>query len=244
MGLLNLKKSKKTEMEQIIVNQPGYESQTESYIRLKDNLLYLNVDGNNQVIQIESAVQGEGKSTVAANLAVTLAKNDKRVCVVEGDLRLPRCNRAFNLPLEKGISDYMLGKAELKDIIKKTEYNVDVITRGDVIDNPSYVVSTNRFKDMIETLRKEYDFILVDCPPVNVVSDFIHISSITDSVLFCIAYGRTKKNQVKEALKSLSNHNVNLIGTVFTFVNNGVHKGNYYGTYTNKYYSYSEKKED
>ena len=233
------KKNNNTEVGRIVVGG-SKEGQNDGYYRLKDNILYMNADGKNKVIQVESAVQGEGKTTVVCNLAVSLGLTDKKVAVVDLDFHRPRTHRLLKTDKEKGIAEFILGDLDKKDIIKKTEYkNVDLITRGAEIYNSSLVFISDKFKKLINELREEYDYVLLDCPPVLQVSDYIHISKIADGVLFLVAYASTTKSQVASAVKELKNNGANILGTVFTMYDKKKDR-DYEGVNYYKYYSKDE----
>lgn len=221
------KKKKRNEEYSKIVVAEGVKSRVvEGYNRLKDNVLYLNADGKTKVIQIESASAKEGKTTVACNLAVSLGLTDKKVCIIDLDFRRPRVHRVFNIEKDSGVAEYFLGDLTKEEIIKHTEYkNVDVITRGAEVYNSSLVLVSDKFKELIAYLREQYDYVIVDCAPVLHVSDYIHISKVTDGVIFLIAYGTTTKSQVAEAVKELKNNNAKILGTVLSMYNSK--EGNY-----------------
>ncbi|MBE5737765.1 MAG: CpsD/CapB family tyrosine-protein kinase [Clostridiales bacterium] len=213
------KKNKSDKDYKILVNKNGNNNneRLEGYNRLKDNVLYMNTDGKTKVFQIESSIEAEGKTTVACNLAVCLALVNKKVVVVDLDFHRPRVHRLFNMSKDNGIAEYFLDHAGKENIIKKTKYqNVDIITRGSEIHNASLVLVSDKFKSLIADLRKKYDYVLLDCPPVLQVSDFIHISKVSDGVLFMVAYASTSRKQVAEAVKELKNNGANILGTVFT----------------------------
>lgn len=236
------KKKKSVEDVGIIVKENSMSSKIEGYNRLKDNILYLNADGTKKVIQVESSVSHEGKTTIACNLAVSLGLTDKKVVVVDLDFRRPRVQQRFDISIDNGISEYMLGTLDKKDLIKHTKYkNVDVITRGAKIYNSSLVLISDKFKALIDELRNEYDFVLLDCAPVLQVSDYINILRVSDGVLFLVAYGSTTRNQVSDAVKELKNNGAEILGTVFSMYDRKKDKGySYYGKgyYGKGYYSY------
>ena len=239
------RKKKLNDDNRIIVDDPNFAYQIEGYTRLKDNVLFMNVDGKNQVLQIESSVQHEGKTTVLSNLAVALGMTEKKVAVVDLDFRRPRLHRAFKLSKSVGVSDYILGDCELKDIIKNSGHkNVDVITCGDAMNNPTLILVSDKFKAFIKELREKYDFILLDCAPVLQVSDYIHISKVSDGVIFCVAYAMITKAQVSEAVRELRKNNVNILGSVFSMYDKKKDKslglGGYYKYYKH-YKSYIEE---
>lgn len=214
----------------------------DGYTRLKDNVLYLNADGQNKVIQFESSVSHEGKTTIATNLAVSLGLTEKKVVVVDLDFLRPRVHQKFGLSIDDGISEYMLGDIGKDKLIKHTEYkNVDIVTRGSAIYNSSLVFVSEKFKSFIKELRDEYDYVLLDCAPVLQVSDYIHISQVSDGVLFVVAYGKTTRNQVSDAVKELKKNGAKLLGTVFSMYDKKKDRdytGNGYGRYGKDYYSY------
>ena len=228
MGLFK-KKKKRTEQSRIIVADGGKTKGLEGYNRLKDNLLYMNADGKTKVIQVESASAKEGKTTIACNLAVSLGLTDKKVCVIDLDFRRPRVHRVFEISKDKGLAEYFLGELGRDDIIKHSEYkNVDVITRGAEIYNSTLVLVSEKFKELMAYLREQYDYVIVDCAPVLHVSDYIHISKVTDGVIFLVAYASTTKTQVVEAIKELKKNNAKLLGTVISMYNRKERDYSYY----------------
>ncbi len=226
------KKTRSSDIGKIYIDKNVESSQYEDYNRLKDNILYLSADGNNKVIQIESSVMAEGKTTLVGNLAVCLGQINKKVLVMDLDFRRPKVHRLFGFSKDNGISDYFLGKIEKDELIKKTKYeNVDVITRGANVYNASLLLLSDKFKDLVAELRKEYDFILLDCAPVLQVSDYIHISKVSDGILFVVAYATTTKAQVADAVKELKKNDAKIIGSVFTLYDKNKDKNYYKGHY-------------
>ncbi len=239
MSIFKRKLKKTDRKERIIANENSSRVGSRGYTRLKDNILYLNADGKCKVIQIESSLAHECKTTVSANLAVNLGLTEKKVVVIDLDFRRPRSHRIFELDKENGIAEYVLGALSEKDIIKKTKYkNVDLITRGAEVFNPSLIFVSDKFKQLMQYARDNYDYVILDCAPVLQVSDYIHISKHSDGVLFLVAYGITPKNAVKEAVESLRKSNINILGTVFTMYDRkGAKEYNHYYKY---YYNYDD----
>ncbi len=226
-----------TEIPKIIIGK-GI-SGSDNYYRLKDNIIYYSDNGRNKVFNVESAVAGEGKSTVLINLATALARSGKKVLAIDLDLRRPKLHRAFGLLNVDGIAEYMIDACDKDKIIKKTEYNVDVINRGRKAQNSTLIFTSDKFKNLIEELRNEYDIILLDCPPVLLVSDYIHISKFSDATIFVVAAGVTRRSQLADAIELLRRNDVNILGTVLTYTNSkkiGVKYSGYY--YGGKYYRY------
>lgn len=148
------RKNKKEEVGKIVVAGEYERPDKGGYDRLRDNALFLNADGNTNVLQIESSVAHEGKTTVACNLAVSLGQTGKKTIVAELGFHRPTAHRVFRAESE-GIAGYILGTATKEKVIKHTEFeNVDVLPRGGEIDNPSLVLISEKFKNLIAELKK------------------------------------------------------------------------------------------
>ena len=246
------KKKRIQREDAIIIKKGGSGSFDEAYNRLKDNIMYYCGDGEHKVIQVESSIAGEGKTTLVANLAYSLSMNDKKVVVVDLDLRKARIHRPFKVSRDIGIGEYVSGEKTKEEVIKHTEFGVDIITRGKQIYNASLVLSSQKIKQLISELREEYDFVLLDCPPVLIISDYLNITRLSDGVLFVVAAGYTKKTAVRDAFALLVRAGANVIGTVMTFAEQSMHSYSYYkygkygyGKYGNSYYSaYGDKSDD
>ena len=238
--LFGKKKKKVISQDREIVVSDTRSGKIEGYNRLRDNILYLNADGKNKVIQVESSMMHEGKTTVSCNLAVSLGLTVKKVVVVDLDFRKANVHRTFKIDNDKGLSEYMLGTISYEEMIKKTDYkNVDVITRGGEVYNSSVILISKKLEELIAKLKEEYDYVILDCAPVLQVSDYINILRLADGVLFLVAYGVTTRNQVSEAVKELKKNNANILGMVFTMYDRKKDKNYGYGKYYGKgYYSY------
>ncbi len=239
------KKRKKLLREEAIIfdkENEGYGKSIEQYTRLKDNILCFAVDGK-KVIQVESSVEQEGKTTTTANLAVALGASGKKVVAIDFDFARGCLHRLFLVENHGGVNDYILGNITKEELIKKTSYeNVDIITKGHSVKSSSMIFTSQKMIDLIEELKKEYDFILLDCPPVVLVSDYMHIARLSDGVLLVVAYGITKKKYVTDAVNLLRNNNINIIGSVFSYYDPKI-SSTYYD-YNGSYYYYYYQKND
>lgn len=214
------RKKRKETAQRIVVTGENALADRGGYNRLRDNVLFMNADGNTKVIQIESSVAHEGKTTVACNLAVSLGKAGKKCVVMELDFYRPRAHRIFKADGAEGIAEYMLGACTKEQIIKSTDYeNTYLITRGADIDNPPLVYLSEKFKNLIAELREEFDYVILDCAPVLQSSDYINISKVSDGALFLVAHSQTTKGQVEDAVKELRKNDVPILGTLFTMYN-------------------------
>lgn len=141
---------------------------------------------------------------------------------------MPKQHIGFELDIKTGITDYILEDKKITDIIKHSKYGVDVVTRGEKVEYSSLVIESYKTDEVIEALRAEYDYVLLDCPPVLLLSDTLSISRFTDGFIFVIDYKNSKRSDVKLALKELKQVNANIIGTVATKVNSPRNKNYYY----------------
>lgn len=216
-NLIGWLKGNKQRDEARIVITGGRTSIDESYNRLKDNILYFGAEGK-KIIQVESTISGEGKTSVVCNLAVSLSYNHKKVLVIDLDFRDPGIEKVFGIKEKTGLSDCILDGINLEEIITTTDLGVDVITVGREIHNSSYVLDSKKFAEIIANLKEKYDFILLDCPPVLLASDYLHIAKFSDGILYVVSANFVKKTAVRESLGLLSKLNVPVLGGVMTSV--------------------------
>lgn len=192
---------------------------TESFQKLIANLEYVNVDKTYQVLQVSSSVSSEGKTTFLANIAYLLSKKGKKTIMIDLDLRRPKVHKIYDVENTKGITDILADRVDLEEAIKKNKKNgFDVITSGEKTNAVVNLLESNKMKTLIDNLRKKYDYILVDSPPVINVSDAIYISRLTDSILFVLSQNQTKRGLVKEAISLLKRNKCNILGIVINQV--------------------------
>lgn len=206
----------------------------EAFEKLQVNISLASVDKRIQVIQVTSSLQDEGKTTAAVNLAYSYARKEKKVIVVDLDIRRPKVHRNFKQPNENGIVDYAAGKITREQLIKSTDYNVDIILTGSKTPYPIKILESEKLANLIEYLRERYDYIILDTPPVSAVVDPIIVSPLADGVLFIVEAERTKKSIIKESIQQLEHANVNIIGLVLQSVKDRHSK------YSYKYYYYGD----
>ncbi len=219
-------------------------SVVEAYKSLRTNLQFSMKKKGCNVIIITSTMPRDGKSTVAANIAVAFAQTDIKVLVIDCDMRKPRVNKFFNVPAIPGLSNLLAGLCTLEQGIKPTEYkNLNIITSGILPPNPAELLSSNDMKELIDSLKNEYDLIILDTPPVNIVSDAIAITAIADGVVLVVKHAVTTYPDIERAIKSLEFVNAKLLGVVLNAVDYSKIYGKRYGYYYKggKYGSYNRK---
>ena len=205
----------------------------ESYRRIKTSLEFANVDKHPQVVQVCSATQGEGKSVTVLNIAATYAEDSKKVIVVDLDFRRPKLHRSFRIENKNGITDVLAGNVKLEDAIKHGNNGIDCLNRGTKVPYPTAILGSENMSKVFETLRKQYEYIIVDCPPILAVSDAAIISKLCDGCVFVISQTKTERAAARESIKILRDNNVNILGAVFTNISA---RSSYYYSSKYKYY--------
>ena len=228
----NLKLTSNSTYRVITCEQPQSIA-AESYRKIKVSLEFAEVDKHLQVIQVCSSVQGEGKSVTVLNLAATYVEDGKKVIIVDLDFRRPKLHRSFKLENKNGVTDVLAGNITLNDAIKHGSNGIDCLNRGTRAPYPTAILGSDNIKKIFAELRKEYDYIIVDCPPILAVSDALVASRLCDGCLFIISQQKAEKKAVKEAVSTLKNNGVNIFGCVFTGI---TRKGSSYYNSKYKYY--------
>lgn len=204
---------------------------SEAYRMLRTNLHYLNIDKTNKTIVVTSPSKAEGKTTTAANLAITYAQMNKKTILVGCDLRKPRVCKLFDIDNLIGVTNIIIEKIPFEDAIVNCKKipNLFILPSGAVPPNPAELLQSNSMKELLEELKAEYDIILIDVPPVCLVADGILLSAMVDGVILVIASGETKKDAAKLAVKSLNKVGANILGTVLSKVK--LSNKRYYNSY-------------
>ena len=195
---------------------------SESYRMVRTNLDFLNL----KIINFTSTSIGEGKSATISNIAVSFALMGKRVLLIDCDLRKPRIHRNFHINRSLGLTDVICYNRleEYENIIqefkiKNTNYHLDILSAGSKVVNPSEMLSSNRFKKLMNMLKDEYDLILIDCPPVSLMTDAAIVSRISNGTVYVVEYDRISSSIINSNIETLKNLKVNILGAVITKVN-------------------------
>ena len=202
---------------------------SEAYRTLRTNVQYSSFDKAIKTIVITSAEAAEGKSTVSGNLALSFAQNDKKVIIVDCDLRKPSVHKNFKISNLSGLSEVLIGKENLEDVIQSRNGNLDILTSGKIPPNPSEMLSSVSMSNLIEKLREKYDIVILDSAPLQAVTDAQILSTKADGTILVIRAQRTSRDSVIEAKNLLTKVGANILGTVLHAVENT--RGKYYYYY-------------
>ena len=189
---------------------------SEAYRTLRTNLSFSSLDDPIQTLVITSAAPDDGKSTTAANLAVTMAQGGKRTILVDCDLRRPTLHELFNLPAEPGLTNLLLEEGS-QQLLHDTEVEgLQVLTSGLLPPNPADLLGSLKIDQIIADLLTKADIVLFDAPPVIAVTDATVLGSKVDGVLLVISAGKTRREHAARAKELLERANVRIIGAVLT----------------------------
>lgn len=203
----------------------------EAYRSLRTNINFAAVGNEVRSIVITSSVPAEGKSTTVANLAMAMALDNKRVIIVDADLRRPSMHKLFKVDSSPGLTDVLVGTHTIDEVMKPTNVrNVSIVPAGSPPPNPAELLGSAAMGQLLEVLESQADVVLFDSPPALAVADAIVLSARANGVLLVVGYGETKKTSTKKALETLSRANANVLGTVLNRMD-GPASGYYYGKY-------------
>jgi len=232
----------KVQRSELVVYNNTVAPSSEAYKTISTNILYSRVQPP-QVILVTSAVPGEGKTAIAANVGIAMAQNGLKTLIINVDMRKPRLEKVFGYKkIERGLVNYILQDIPLEEAVK-TPFddleNFHIMPLGPIPPNPTALLTSERFKTMVKNLRNEYDHIILDMPPVLAVSDALITSHYSDGILMIVRAGVTAKHSLQIASDNILNAKTEVLGIVIndiSFENSG---GAYYYYY---YYQADEGK--
>ncbi len=228
------------EFEFIVHKKPDSVA-SEAFKALRTRIQFAKVEGDEiKTILITSSTASEGKTTITANLAGSLAYTDKKVLLIDCDLRKPRIHNFFNINRYPGLIDYLFDKVSLEEVIRPTQLkNLSIITAGTIPPNPSEMIESKRMKNFLEQMRAKYDYVLVDSAPLIAVTDSEILARLVDATILVVSSNTTEVDLMERSVELLKQDNVSFIGTV---LNNFVFKSSY-GYYYKYYYYYRKPSE-
>ena len=212
---------------------------TEQYKLLRTNLDFTVPVGTKcPVIGVTSSIRGEGKSTTAVNLSYVLAEKGSRVLLIDGDLRIPSVAKKMEIQGSPGLTDVLMGKSSqsLEDFKSELLDTWYIMPAGEIPPNPSELLGSKRMEATLAMLKEEFDYIVIDLPPVNIVSDALSIASLITGMIVVVREDYTEKKELERCFRQLKLSNVNVLGFVMNEAKSG---GGSYSRYRKyRYYKY------
>lgn len=214
----------------ITVNKPMSQI-AEQFRTIRTNIQFSMIDDDLKTIVITSANAGAGKSTVAANLATTFASEEKRVLLVDADLRKPTVHKIFSIRNSQGLTTLLTDRtANLNDLVTQTRAKgLYVMPSGAIPPNPAELLGSNRMKDIEKEMMTAFDLVIFDMPPILVVTDAQIMASRADGVVFVIPKGQENKDNILKSKDLLEKVNANVLGAVMNKVDAKDSYSYYYG---------------
>jgi len=242
-----IKRMDQADKAQIVVNNADRQV-AEAFLTLHSSLRLKDESKNAKCILTTSTIPGEGKSFTTTNLALTFAAHGEKVIVVDCDLRKPNIHKSFKVENLKGVIDVCAGTSTLDDaIMRGLQPNFDILPAGGRAKNPTQILNSKGFEQMISDLRKRYDRVFIDTPPLAAVSDALIILPLVDGSIFTIFFNKVRRKAAQFSAKKLLDANVPNFGAVLNGLNLAV-SGYYYAQYYDKsykdYYVVMSKSED
>lgn len=186
----------------------------ESYKAIRTNLMFLLAQSRRRIFAISSSLPGEGKSSCAVNLAIAFSQLGNKILLIDADLRKPSIYRKLKLQNVKGLSSVLVNFCEFSDAVVQINPNFDVLVSGPTPPNPSELLGSEAMEQLLESVKDKYDYIVVDTPPINVVSDAVIVAPKTEGIVMVVQDRKTTHEQFKKAVSSLSFADVRLLGVV------------------------------
>ena len=215
----------------------------EAYKIMRTNLMFLLAKNNGKIISFTSSNASEGKSTTSINMAIAFSQLGGKVLVVDADLRRSSIHKKLHLENENGLSNVLAGFVKLDDAVQAANPNLDVLTAGPIPPNPSELLGSQLFADLMKTVRDRYDYVIIDTPPLNIVTDAMIIAPNTDGVVMVVRDAYTPHESIKAAINSAKFANIKFLGAIINGANPKNSRRYTYRRYSYKYgynkYGYS-----
>lgn len=217
------------ENKAVVVHQKPNSVLAENFRLLRSNIEFFQISNPIKTILITSPNQGNGKTTVASNLAISISQGEQEVILVDADLRRPAVHTALEMSREPGLSDVIRNKAEIQSVVRQAkDININVITAGNTPPNITEVVGSKRISSILSRLKDNYELVIVDAPPL-IIADSFNLASKVDGVILVITPGETTIEQAKVIKEQLDRSEARMLGIVFNKIT--AQTANSYGDY-------------
>ncbi len=207
---------------------------TESYKVVRTNIMFSLLKPGCKKVVVSSSLSGEGKTTTAVHVAISLAQMNLKVLLIDADLRKPKVNQFFDFNNTPGLTNFLGHMSEMEQIVHKTEYqNLSVICAGVIIPNPSELLASDEMAAFLKEVETQFDYIIIDTPPLNVVVDALPLIKLSDGVILVVREDSSTYPELNKTVKSLEMVNAKILGIIL----NGT-KGQGKGSYQYRYGQY------
>jgi capsular exopolysaccharide synthesis family protein len=191
----------------------------EAYRTIRTNIQFSAIDKALKTIVVTSSIEEEGKTTVSINLAYFISESDKRVILIDSDMRRPMVHNVFELPNLSGLTTVLTENIDYRLLIQPiNNEKLDILTSGPIPPNPPELLGSKRMQLFLERLKEDYDMVILDSPPAGLVTDAVVLSSIADGTILVCAAGKTESTVIKTTKQALDKVNANIIGVVMNKV--------------------------
>lgn len=215
MSLFNKSANPKKEKDLLMTKSIPFAVE-EAYKALRTNLIFSLPEEPCKIIEITSASQHEGKSVTAVNLAIALAKNGEKVILIDCDLRLTTIAKKLKMRQKPGLTNLLFGLNDSQDVIYHHPCGIDVIPAGELPPNPSETLGSSRMATLLDFLKKHYTYVILDLPPIGVVTDAAVVAPLVSGIILVVRQGFTRYEGIDDAIRKLTIANGNILGFVLT----------------------------
>lgn len=219
MGLFKSKQNQKSlhtvSPDRLLLREDTNFNIKEAYKAARTNVMFSVPGEGCKKVVITSSYPAEGKTTASTNLSITFAQTGNRVLLIDCDMRKPKIHKAFNLVGDKGLSNVLGGFCGLSEVMQKTAYeNLSVISAGHIPPNPAELLASESMKKLLEELSSQFDYIFLDTPPVNVVTDATVLVPVTSGIIMVVRQAVTNQHDIQEALAKLELVEAKVLGFI------------------------------
>ena len=238
LSFIPRKKAEHPDPSDFLLSNQSEMDVVENYAKLRMNLIFAMSQKKSHTLLVTSSISGEGKSTIAANLAISFSFSGKNVLLIDADMRRACLYDIFHYdPDGYGLSDILIGKVSAERVIQQSKWNnLHLLPAGSMPPNPSELLQSPAMHELLEKLEKEYDLILIDVPPINIVSDPLALSGEAAGALFVVRQHYSDHREIKRALIAAERTGLEILG--FAFYGENLHQGSYYGRRAYSGYKY------
>ncbi|MCD7748566.1 MAG: CpsD/CapB family tyrosine-protein kinase [Oscillospiraceae bacterium] len=229
----NKKKRQVSGADDYLLTESSPFSVQEAYKALRTNVLFSLPGGKAKCIGVTSSMQSEGKSMNTVNLALSFGQIGKRVLLVDCDMRLPTVATKLGLVGQPGLSDVLVGNSALEEAVQDSEqFGISVLPAGTIPPDPTRLLESEQMQELLSRLREEYDYVLIDLPPITTVADASILAKYLDGFLLVVKHGQSQYRAIRSMMTQLQLANANVLG--FIYANASIGGSKYYKSY----YSY------